>query len=89
MTRSFKRIAFKFARAIVLSILLVGALVIAYCCFRIASVVAGAIADAWHAELCIPLLMLVAGVCLCGLAGHLLGDDGRSDVQRPRKLSKT
>jgi len=88
MTRSFKHIAFRLTRAIVQSILLAGTLVVAYHVLRIVVAVGGVIADAWHAEFWIFLLMLVAGVGMCGLAGHMLGDDRPGDGQPPGKPSK-
>ena len=89
MTRYFKRIAFTLARAVVLACLLLGALVIAYFGFRLIVLAGSTIASAWQAELCIPLIMLVAGACMCLLAGHFLGDNaGLKDVQRSKEPSK-
>jgi len=82
MKRFFKRIALTLTRAVLLAILLLGAVVIAYFCFRLLVTVGGAIASAWHVELCVPLIMLVAGAGMCLLAGHLLGDGDPNNQRR-------
>jgi xanthosine utilization system XapX-like protein len=80
MTRSpdKKMVALVLIRAVVLAIVLLVGLWIGYWCLRLIIAIGGAIATAWHVELCIPLVMLVAGVSMCWLAGHLLGEDGRT-----------
>jgi len=88
MTRSFKRTAFRLTRAVVQSILVAVALVIAYRVLRIVFAIGSAIADACQAKLFIPLIMLVAGSGICLLAGHLLGDESRTDQYQSKNTGK-